>query len=196
MKMNIFILKNIGYRLIYFSILWYRITMRWTLKRGVALKKYKELQDIPQAFNYGRRYRYDEMIILGRDGDHLTHPTLLQDRLNKKEPFGDCDDHAIYWCVSLLKSKLASKVWFAIYHMEDKENKKMVGHAVCVFADEENNLYWADYRVPEKIESAKDFMIRSAERYGRSAIVGALCHVKSIDKNGTPKFGKITRLLP
>jgi len=188
-------LTKFSYRFLFLAILWYRITMLWSRKKGTQVKKYEKVEDIPKAFNYGRKYRWDESF--GIKSDHLTHPSRLQHRLNEEsEEFGDCDDHAIYWCAALLKSGLAKKVWFAIYSMENEDGSERAAHAVCVFADKENQLYWADYRNPRKIEQAKDYMIQSASAYNKIAIAGAITLVRGLKKDDTPIFGTITRLKP
>jgi hypothetical protein len=180
---------------------WYSFTMffskvlsKFRKKKITKVKIYDTIEEIPKAFNNGKDYRSD--MFFGRKSDHLTHPTVLQGRIEDKEKFGDCDDHAIYWCAALIKSKLASKVWLGFYHMINEESGEITGHAVCVFADHSNVLHWADYRNPRKISKVvgpRDFMIQSAYSYGKKAIKGAIILIKELDENDTPKFGKITR---
>lgn len=184
-----------GYKFTWFSKLWYEFTMAVSRDKQYRLPVYENVEDIPKAFDFGSKYRFDT--ILERESDHLTHPSTLQKRLEEgKARFGDCDDHAIYWCTALLKSKLAKKVWFAFYAMKAEDNTHYSAHAVCVFQGLDDNIYWADYTNPRKIEEVKDFMKDSAKRYKRVPIAGAIWHVKGIKRNDTPVFGKITRLLP
>lgn len=182
------------YKFTYFSALWYRITMAWSKNKKVRLPKYNKVEDIPKAFRYGKDYRYDEFFGT-RAADHLTHPTELQSRINKGEKLGDCDDHAIYWCTALKKSGLAQKVWFAFYAMEHEETKEQQAHAVCVFADKDNNIFWADYRNPRKLDNVKDFMHQSARGYKSIPIVGVIWLIEGVKSDDTPVFGKITRIL-
>jgi hypothetical protein len=187
-----------AFRLTIFSVLWSRITMRVTRKIGTKVKKFEDVKQIPKEFNYGREYRWDQF--LGTKSDHLTHPTRLQWRLDNDQEFGDCDDHAIYWCVSLIKSKLAKKVWFAFYSMKSKDDKtgktERTGHAVCVFVGLDDQLYWCDYRNPRKIQKIEDFMHQSAGSYNAEPVVGCIWLVKDLKDDDTPIFGKRTRLLP
>lgn len=190
-------LIQFGYKFTFFSMLWYVFTMKLSKKLGSQVKKYNSVEEIPKAFEFGRKYRYDQL--LGSKSDHLTHPTRLQWRINTEREFGDCDDHAIYWCTALLRSKLASKVWFAFYSMKEEDQEtgeiKRNGHAVCVFADLEGQLWWCDYRKPKKINEMRDFMVESASGYGRIPIAGAVWHVKGLKDDDTPIFGKRSRIL-
>ena len=189
-------LTEIYYFFTVFSMLWYRLTMRLSKKIGSSVKKYNSIEEIPKAFNFGRKYRYDQLF--GTKSDHLTHPSMLQWRIDNDQEFGDCDDHAIYWCVSLLKSGLAKKVWFAFFAMKkvDEETGKVdrSGHAVCVFYGLDDQLYWCDYRDPRKIDKIEDFMYQSSASYKRDPIVGCIWVVNGLEKDDTPKFGKITRI--
>ena len=187
-------LMKFGYRFLFLFLVWYKITMMWTRKKDVEVNMYGDLKDIPKAFNFGKLYRPD--VFFGTKSDHLTHPSALQDRLNKGGKFGDCDDHAIYWCVTLLKSGLARKTWFALYHMTDEKTGKISGHAVCIFTDKDNILHWADYGKPKPIRKIKDFMYQSSKNYGKIPFVGAIIKIDGIKRDDTPEFGKITRLQP
>lgn len=191
-------LIKIGYGLNIFSLLWYRITMRLTRKIGSRVKKFDSVDDVPEAFNFGREYRSDQL--LGSKSDHLTHPTRLQWRLDNDHEFGDCDDHAIYWCAALHRSKLAKKVWFAYYSMKSEDEKtgkvKRSAHAVCVFQGLDDQMYWCDYRKPRKINNIKEFMHHSAGSYRKKPIVGCIWLIKGLKDDDTPIFGKRTKLLP
>lgn len=171
--------------------------MKLSNKIGSTVKVYENIEEIPEAFEFGRKYRYDQLF--GSKSDHLTHPARLQWRLDNNFEFGDCDDHAIYWCATLLKSKLAKRVWFAHYSMKrmtEENNFHREGHAVCVFEGLDGELYWADYRKPKKITNISEFMHESARAYRSQPVVGAIWEVKGLKDNDTPKFGKITRLIP
>jgi len=193
-----FIIRQ-AYRFIWVSILWYRITMHFTKARKepsrkqVVIPKYEKVEDIAKALNYGRSYTPDKMFDIV--SDHLTHPRTLQKRIEESADIGDCDDHAIYWCVSLLKSDLARKVWFAFYSMKKDDGTKSA-HAICVFVGNDNKFYWADYRNPTRIEALSDFMVDSAAGYLARPIVGAVCCVDGLEQDDTPIFGTIKRLLP
>lgn len=186
---------RLGYRFTIFSMLWYRATMWWSKSKKFRVAKYENVEEIPKAFKNGRNYRPD-LIFGSHKSDHLTHPTELEERISKGESFGDCDDHAIYWCAALVKSGLAKKVWFAFYSMEHVETKKRQAHAVCVFYGNDEKFYWADYRNPRKIDEVKDFMHQSARNYNCAPIAAAIWVVEGLSKDDTPQFGKITRLLP
>lgn len=187
-----------GYRFTVFSMIWYKFTMRLSKKVGIYVKRYETVEEIPKAFKYGSKYRYDQL--LGEKSDHLTHPSRLQWRLNNDREFGDCDDHAIYWCSALLRSDLVEKVWFAFYSMKKDDPKtekvKYSAHAVCVFADKSGDLYWCDYGSPKKIKKMKDFLYQSSGKYGSIPIAGAVWVVTGLKDDDTPKFGKITRIIP
>lgn len=189
-------LTQLGYHFTFISLWWYLLTMKLSRKIGVSVKKYKKIEDIPAAFEFGRKYRWDQLF--GSKSDHLTHPTRLQWRINNDFEFGDCDDHAIYWCAALLKSKLAKRVWFAFYSMkkQDPMNKTSradrMAHAVCVFQGLDGEFYWCDYGVPKKIDTVSQFMVESASTYGYLPIAGVICHIDGLRDDDTPKFGKRT----
>ena len=166
----------------------------WVTSVGMTqMKTFTRIKDIVREIRGGSLYMHDR--IGNREGDHLTHPSRIQKQINNKQKLGDCDDHAIYWCTALLKSKLAQKVWFCIYAME-KDDGKLSAHAVCVFVDNKNDIYWCDYGQPEKIEEVKDFMKASAKKYKATPFVGYIWHVDKIKPDDTPVFGEITRYLP
>lgn len=185
-----------SYLFTWFSMLWYRLTMRFSRKKGSSVKKFDSIEEIPKAFNFGKDYRSD--MLFGSKSDHLTHPSKLQWNLDNEQEFGDCDDHAIYWCVSLLKSGLAKKVWFAFYSMKEVDEQNVVldrsAHAVCVFCGLDDELYWCDYRNPRKMEKIEDFMHQSAGERNKQAVAGCIWLVNGLEKDDTPKFGKITRI--
>jgi hypothetical protein len=189
-------LIQLSYHFTFFSIWWYSLTMRFTRKIGTNVKKYNNLEDIPKAFDFGRKYRWDQLF--GSKADHLTHPTRLQWRIDNDFEFGDCDDHAVYWCAALLKSKLAKRVWFAFYSMKKQEpiNKTSradrMAHAVCVFQGLDDTLYWCDYNNPKKIEDISMFMYESASTFGYYPVAGVICHIDKLKDDDTPKFGKRT----
>ena len=106
--------------------LWYGLTMRVTKLSSTRVSKFDILKDIPNSYGWGTRYKKDP---LNGKLDYLTHPSRLAFNAANELPFGDCDDHAIYWCVALLKGGFASRTWFCIYQME----KKMVVLVVTLF---------------------------------------------------------------
>ena len=180
------------YSLTWFSARWYQFTMWLSKKPGARVREYSNIEEIIGAMNYGKLYQQDE--IFNIKSDHMTHPGALQLKLDNGKGFGDCDDHAIYWCAALLKSGLAKKVWIGIFTM--KNDKGYSGHAICVFEDMDHELNWCDYRMPTKIEKMSDFQNQSAERFGKQAICGAIWHVTHLKNDDTPVFGKITKVLP
>ena len=180
--------------LAFLSIWWYRLTMAITrVNHHVA--KVKTIEAIPSLFSYGGLYKSDP---LGGRLDYLAHPSRLERRLSKRnigDKFGDCDDHAIYWATKLVKSNLATKVWFAFYTMYDEKTDKYSSHSVCVFEDN-LDFFWADYRLPTNagianIKNKWEWAELSAFLYGRKPIAALIAQVKSLDANDTPVFGKI-----
>lgn len=181
---------------IIFSQIWYQITMFFTkFKDSCVVPIYKDFADIKNVLSSRSLYISDKLF--GFDSEHMMHPRRIQCRLNEQVQFGDCDDHAIYWCTAIKKSKLAKKVWFAAFQMKSNDNPdKFSGHAVCVFMDFNGKYYWCDYRMPELIEKREDFMHKSAKRYNCTPIVGITWEIDYIKEDDTPVFGKINRFLP
>jgi hypothetical protein len=156
---------------------------------------YYKFEDISKALNYGKLYKHDNIAQVIKD--YLIHPRVIQCRLNSRIAFGDCDDHAIYWCVALKKSKLVKKVWFSLFTMKGRwPDDTYSSHAVCVFQDFQGDYYWCDYNKANKIEKIENFQIKSAESYGCEAVCGAIWSVVSVLEDDTPIFGEVKKILP
>jgi hypothetical protein len=159
------------------------------------VKVYNNVIEIKNALGNGTLYKFD--MISGVPSDYLIHPSVIECRIQNKTKFGDCDDHAIYWCVALKKSNLAKKVWFSLFSMKGTGvDKSYSAHAVCVFTDNQDKLYWCDYRNPISIQKFSDFQKQSANLYGNEPICAAMWEIDRIKDDDTPVFGKITRILP
>lgn len=156
----------------------------------VPVATYNNTWDIAIALEQGQRWREDP---LNGRLDTLTHPTRVQKRINENaRGFEDCDGHAAYWCVSLLKSGLAQRAWFAFYQMEHNESGKISGHAVCVFQDGNGVRYWADYRKPTEWNEPFEWAEQSAERFNSTMFAAGMIEIKDINKNDSLKWGKWT----
>ena len=176
--------------LMFFPILWYSITMKLTKVESKRVRKHESFDDILEDIAEGANYKKDP---LNGHLDYLTHPSRLAQNVAEGGPFGDCDDHAIYWCTSLLKSGLASKAWFCFYTMVKKSTQEMSSHAVCVFQNKENGMYfWCDYGSPNYLDEDRNkFCYRSAEKYGAYPVAAVMIEVESIKEDDTPTFGEI-----
>jgi hypothetical protein len=187
---------NFIYNFTWFSKIYYILTMK--ISQNLPKCKvpiFYKLEDIVKALNYGKLYKHDNVANVFKD--YLIHPSTIQCRLEKNILFGDCDDHAIYWCTAIKKSKLAKKVWFSFFTMKGRwPDDTYNSHAVCVFQDFEDKYYWCDYSSPREIEKIEDFQTKSAERYGCDAVCGAMWEICSVLDDDTPVFGEISRILP
>jgi len=136
-------------------MVWYRFTMWLTKCPKTKVRMHNSVLDIATLLDRGRDYKSDP---LNGFFDYLNHPTKLEYLLSLKEDkgFGDCDDYAIYWITSLLKSNLAKKAWFGIYRFT-KDNEKNT-HAVCVFQDHNDVFYVADYYNPVKLNNIDEWV--------------------------------------
>lgn len=189
------LIKSI-YNFTWFSKVYYEFTMNSSviLDEACKIPKFNSINEIKDLISRGG-YKYDN--IGGVIKDYLIHPTVIQCRLNKQIPIGDCDDHAIYWCAAIKKSDLAKKVWFSFYSMKQKkENPEYSAHAVCVFQGKDDNFYWCDYSSPKKIDKVENFLNDSAALYGREPISGATWEVVALQNNDTPIFGQINKVIP
>jgi len=170
---------------------WYRFTM-YCSRVSHPVKSVDSLEEIPPLFDWGRKYLSDP---LKGKLDYLAHPSLLEKRSDFLLPFGDCDDHALFYGVKLKISGLADRVWFCIYTMADK-NKRLSGHAVCVFT-KNGSLFWCDYRHPNKLgratkEKQWDFAMVSASVYGKRPIAAARWEIMGVEgTTDTPIFGPV-----
>ena len=177
-----------SFRFVLFVKLWYSLTMRLTKLKGKRVRKFDSLKEIPVSYGYGSRYKKDP---LNGSQDYQTHPSRLARNVEEELPFGDCDDHAIYWCVALLKGGFAKRVWFSFYLME-KADGSFSGHAICVL-EKEDGFYWCDYSMPTYLDEFRDkWIYKSAETYGATPLAGAMIEVVDVLEDDTPVFGEIT----
>lgn len=184
-----------SYRFIPLVRWWYGLTMKLTKIRTRRVGYYHSFEQIPNDYGWGRRYKKDP---LNGKLDYLTHPSRLAHNAAFELGFGDCDDHAIFWCTALLKNGLAKKAWFCFYTMERIEDGRMSAHAVCVFEHAEKGMYfWCDYQLPSCLDEFRDkWLQRAAEAFDAKPIVGAMIEVLRIEEDDTPVFGEITVLKP
>lgn len=193
-------LKEIWIRFIYnftwISKYYYIFTMKVSKNlQNCVIPLFYNYSEIVRVLNYGKLYKSDN--IANVLSDYLIHPRVIQCRLQQQQPTGDCDDHAIYWCVAIKKSNLAKKVWFSLYTMKGKGTDDSIsGHAVCVFQGNDEKYYWCDYSIPHQIEKIDDFQVQSANLYGCEAICGAIWEIIDIKYDDTPIFGATKRVLP
>lgn len=192
-----------------FLIFWYnfqifaKIYYDFTLflskfKEKSIVKVYSNFFEIKNILSSKEHYVPDYMF--GILSDYLLHPGVVQHRLDTNQKIGDCDEHAIYWCTTIKKSKLAKRVWFAYFSFKkldvNTDNYNYGAHAVCVFKGLDNKLYWCDYNMPIQIEKLSDFQVSYCQKKKAVPIVGCLWNIDDIDIHDTPIFGKITRVLP
>lgn len=103
--------------------------------------------------------------------DVLKHPRLVQRAIDERRPVGDCDDHAGYWCSVLLKSGLATDVYFATLQMADEEGPS--GHAFALFQVEGDRRWFsADYFAPAAHPNPRAAILAMAESFGALPLIG------------------------
>tara|TARA_R110002051_G_scaffold322185_3_gene411978 strand:+ start:1050 stop:1646 length:597 start_codon:yes stop_codon:yes gene_type:complete len=173
-----------------FAKWWYGLTMKVTKNDRFPVQKVSTYSQIGERLKWGQRYREDKW---GGKLDNLSHPTEIERRASLGYLIGDCDDHAIYWATSLLKSDLVLKVFFSFYQKRSRDTGKLSGHVVCVFVDKENRMKWCDYRMPSDIEERWQWAEQSAERYNADVLTAAMIEVVGIKPDDTPIFGEIDR---
>tara|TARA_R110002110_G_scaffold8045_5_gene40484 strand:+ start:568 stop:1164 length:597 start_codon:yes stop_codon:yes gene_type:complete len=173
-----------------FAKWWYGLTMKLTKNDDFPVQKVSTYSQIGERLKWGQRYREDKW---GGKLDNLSHPTEIERRASLGYLIGDCDDHAIYWATSLLKSDLVLKVFFSFYQKRSRDTGKLSGHVVCVFVDKENRMKWCDYRMPSDIEERWQWAEQSAERYNADVLAAAMIEVVGIKPDDTPIFGEIDR---
>lgn len=179
-------------RFLWFVKLWYGLSMLVTRTR-TPVKRYRAISEIPVALDYGKDWRPDP---LKGALDVATHPTRFQERLDKAVPgqdgdeIGDCDDHAVYWIVALLKSRLVARCWLSFYQMKRVTDGRRSGHAVVVFEDHFGDFYWADYKDPYKINDKWDFATDSAAKFGSEPVGAGMIEIKRVTKRDSIKWGK------
>lgn len=187
---------NFIYNFTWFGQLYYILTMKISQKfPNCPIPLYYASENIAKSLDYGKLYKHDNVANIFKD--YLIHPRVIECRLKSRTPFGDCDDHAIYWCTAIKKSKLAKKVWFSFFTMKGRwPDDTYQAHAVCVLQDFEGKFFWCDYGKLNLIEKIEEFQTKSAERYGCEAVCGATWEILSVSDDDTPIFGNIKRVLP
>lgn len=186
-------LIKFGFNFLWFVKFWYGLSMFLTKNRDTKVAEYKTYQEVVEEIDYGRRWRQDP---LGGILDVTTHPTEFQHRIDKdKKKLEDCDGHAAYWCVTLLKSGLASKCWFSFFQMKNRETGKISGHVVCVFEDFLGKLKWCDYNLPMALDPKDDWSWakQSGNRFNADVIAAGMIEVKKITKDDSIVFGKTSK---
>jgi len=179
--------------------LWYTLTMIVTYKRGVKVETdFNSYQEIAHELAFGMRYKKDPLNGLL---DILTHPTRIQDRINKDQLIDDCDGHAIYWITTLLKIKFVKNAWFSFIMFGDA-NDSIQGHAVCVFEDWNGELFWVDYNKPHKfskIPNARmwDWCEQVCEAFSSEDVIlnpisAGMFKIDKLNNKDRPIFGEIT----
>lgn len=176
---------------LYLRIFKMRMLWLFTYKKDHPIAKYETITSIPLALKWGNLYKADPL------RDPVYHPTQIQKSLDEGKKIGDCDDHAIYWCASLLKNKLAKRVWLSMYFFTTANNKRE-GHAICVFQGLDDKFYWGDYSTPVPVEirsfllpTAFEWLETAMKAYGAVKISSAcMFEVKRLNWRETPVLTK------
>lgn len=170
-------------RYLYFLLrFWYGLTCRLTWKRSPWVHRYTHPHGIAQRLAY-QTYKTDP---LKGKFDFMSHPRKVEAKLVANKRIGDCDDHAIYWAVALLKSGLSQEVYFAIYQAVDAEGRRF-GHAVCVFRYQ-GAWYYADYGHPVEVVDKWGYMRKDCALRKATPVGGILLRVESVSRGDTPRF--------
>lgn len=185
-----------AYNFAWFTKLYFSLTMKISQNLpNCVVPLFFNTEQIIKTLNYGKLYKHDN--IANVINDYLIHPRVIQCRLQQEKSFGDCDDHAIYWCAAIKKSNLAKRVWFSIFTMKGRwPDDTYQSHAVCVFQENDEKFYWCDYKNPNLIENIEDFQVKSANLYGCDAVCGTIWEIIEVKNDDTPVFGKTKRVLP
>ena len=172
---------------------WYRFTMFLTKSSEYPVKTYSTYIHILDALSYGSRWTSDP---LGGALDNLYHPTRVQEHIKKGEDIGDCDDHAVYWATTLLKSKLARRAWISFYQYQKNDTGQFGGHVICVFESKKTGeLMWVDYHPPLKMENRSSWIKHFEKTKNRTALYAAEIPVIGLHNDDTPILGKPRILL-
>lgn len=173
---------------LFFVRLWYRFTMAWTKWRKpvAGVRTASHIAEIPPRILNGNDYRPDP-----RGLDYLAHPRCFQARVARGEDTFDCEDHAAYWAVVLLKSGLASRAGIGFIYWTTPEGQK-TGHAVCVFEDRNGTPFWADYTMPHRMDVGSPWWAFGAEVLrlyeGRELRKVSYLEISGVQSDDTPIF--------
>ncbi len=171
---------------------WYTLTMKLTKINGSRVLSYDKTADIVDSFNGGMLYKSDP---LNGKLDYLTHPSRLAKNVADGKAFGDCDDHAIWWCTTMLKAELAERAWFCFYTMVKKNSSEMSSHAIALVKYEDGTFAWTDYRLPSGLmQDWQKWPYRSADAYNAYPVAAVMIEVTDLEDDDTPIFGEITVL--
>lgn len=173
------------YKRLYWLVpLWYGLTQHLTSwRRWPPLDRYYTTREIVEALKWGAHWRPDP---LKGNFDVLMDPRKMQSKIdNGDTEFGDCDDHALYWCTALLQSRLADRAWLSTIWYA-LPGQKSTGHVVCVF-EKGNGRFWCDYREPRHTATEWGWAHDVAAAYGKKALAAGMVEVQ-LRHSGAPKF--------
>lgn len=172
-------------RLFWLVPLWYGFTMNLTrLRRWPEIDHYMNTREITEALRWGDGWRPDPLRgVL----DVLMDPRKFQKRINDgASEFGDCDDHAMYWCTAMLQSGIADRAWFAsVWYAKPGEKGK--GHVVCIF-EREGMRFWCDYGDPRPTLDTWEWATDVAEGRGANMLAAGMVEITLRSHNLSPKF--------
>jgi hypothetical protein len=173
-------------RLFWLVPIWYGFTMfltRW--RRWPAVRRYPNTRAISEAISWGDGWRPDPIKGLL---DVAMDPRKFQARIDAGETrLGDCDDHALYWAVALLKSGLATRAWIGSAWYADTRGKHAKGHVVCIF-EHRSRLYWVDYGNPAPVTNLWGWAYAVALARGKVLYAAGKVPVELRGKRQRPKF--------
>lgn len=167
-----------------FVPLWYGLTMAITgIREHSEISAYATPEGIAAALKWGRHWRPDP---LKGNFDVLMHPRKMQERIYRgAEGFGDCDDHAMYWCTALLTNGLADRAWFSTVWYTAVDGSS-TGHCVCVY-EKAGEVRWTDYGDPRPYEGRWGWAEQVAQDSRRTLQAAGMIEVK-LRRKGSPKF--------
>lgn len=173
------------------AVNWYRFTQWFTrlIFRTTELSQFGTHKGIAEHMDWGRDYKTDP---LNGRLDALTHPAVLEHRIQHDQKIGDCDDHAAYRLSAVLRGGLCTYAWLGcVWYV--RRDGTTAGHALAVWQDKEGKRWWADYGKPQEVTDEwtwgwVEHVLASG--YGKRPICAAAIHIPGTDKHGGLRFGR------
>jgi hypothetical protein len=176
-------------KLTVFMLFWYVLSLIITYFKGKReLPAYSSIKDLYMVVSRNNSMYKDTKYLL------LSHPRHIQYNIEKNNFIGDCDNHSLYWCSSIIDSRLAKKAWLCIYHME--RDGKLMGHSVCAYQDFSDRYFYFDYKYPKEIKNIEDWMCNSGKTFGAEPICGLMFQIGLFNNSKFPKLKGILKVLP
>lgn len=158
------------------AFIWYRVTQVCTLlvRDDVPVRWCTSINQAVTNLGEGRKWKADRPVL-----DVMSHPRVVQARIDRGAKVGDCEDHAAYILSALRRVAFLWRPYVFTVQMVDRKTGKVSGHCIMGYS-QEYGLVVADYGPPLKVRGENPFVAVGqavADSYGLALLGVAWCEV-------------------